>query len=438
MKKLLLSLSALMLIGNVQTILGQQVKCPLIGHWDNIQLGGNWGEAYIDLFPQKKVGQNPSMNKLASNGYIDISDVYFESGINYNLVYEKETASNTYQFAVQFNENNQVRRGKIQIKKNGNKVVITGIDPIMKKQPIHGKFFESSGNQQNETQTSTHVSVPQFDEDFLYMVEDVLDPETALRTSQLKSMDKVKAVLSGYGYTYKGIDGNGINYWSKNCSLTNTFKPTAFAKGASSVVRYKHGGELSVQVFNEKSVNEFLKSLEKNGYRWKGMGMGMGALMFKKNLSDDKEKPIYVIVEKAEAYQERGGYFMIIGDDLSGTATATSNNVDNKTYDIVDEMPMFSGGKEKMIEYFSSNLQYPEQAKKNNIRGRVLISFIVEKDGSITNCKVIKSVSPELDNEAMRVISSMPAWKPGKKDEQPVRVKYTIPINFQPPSSTNK
>ena len=438
MKKTLLALAALLLIGNVKTILAQQVKCPLVGHWDNIQLGGIWGEAAIDLFPLKKVGQNPFMDKLASNGYIDITDVYFESGINYNLVYEKETASSTYQFAVQFNENNIVRRGKIQIRKNGKKVVVMGVDPIMKKQPIHGKTFELSNYQKDTSQPDSHTSAPLVDEDFLYMVEDVLDPETAFRTSQLKSMDKVKSVLSGYGYTYKGMDGNGINYWSKNCSLTNSFKPTAFAKGTSSVVRYKQGGELSVQVFNEKAVNEFVKNLEKNGYRWQGMGMGMGALMFKKNLADDKEKPIYVIVEKAEMYQERGGFFMIIGDDINGTAPVTSNNADNKTYDIVDEMPMFRGEKEKMIEYFSSNLQYPEQAKKTNIKGRVLISFIVEKDGSITNCKVVKSVCPELDNEAMRVVSSMPAWNPGQKDGRPVRVKYTIPINFLPPSSTNK
>ena len=119
------------------------------------------------------------------------------------------------------------------------------------------------------------------------------------------------------------------------------------------------------------------------------------------------------------------------------TGSDTSSDADNNIHDIVDEMPTFSGGANNMVKYLSENLQYPEQAKATKISGKVLVNFVVEKDGSISNCKVVKSVSPELDNEALRAVSSMPAWIPGKKEGQPVRVRYTIPINFAPQPAAN-
>lgn len=115
----------------------------------------------------------------------------------------------------------------------------------------------------------------------------------------------------------------------------------------------------------------------------------------------------------------------------------TNEQSSNGIHDVVDEMPIFPGGVSNMIKFFSKNLQYPEQAKATKISGKVLVNFVVEKDGSISNCKVVKSVSPELDNEALRAVSSMPAWIPGKKEGQPVRVRYTIPINFAPQPAAN-
>lgn len=101
-----------------------------------------------------------------------------------------------------------------------------------------------------------------------------------------------------------------------------------------------------------------------------------------------------------------------------------------KVYDEVDEMPSFPGGLNGLITFLSQNMVYPVTAQENGVQGRVIVSFVVETDGSITDVKVARSVDPSLDREAMRVVKAMPKWTPGKKDGKPVRVKYTVPMVF--------
>ena len=84
-----------------------------------------------------------------------------------------------------------------------------------------------------------------------------------------------------------------------------------------------------------------------------------------------------------------------------------------------------------MLEYLSKNVRYPEEAQKAAKQGRVIATFVVEEDGSITNTKVVRSIDPLLDAEALRVISSMPNWIPGKQNGKPVAVKYTVPVTFK-------
>ncbi len=108
----------------------------------------------------------------------------------------------------------------------------------------------------------------------------------------------------------------------------------------------------------------------------------------------------------------------------------------SQVFMVVEEMPKFPGGEEALFDYLRSNLQYPERCKENKIQGRVLITFVVNKDGNIVEPAVIKSAGPEgveLDVEALRVISSMPAWTPGKQKSEAVRVRYTVPISFRLP-----
>ena len=100
-------------------------------------------------------------------------------------------------------------------------------------------------------------------------------------------------------------------------------------------------------------------------------------------------------------------------------------------FDVVEQMPEFPGGSAALIEYLSKNIRYPKAAMEADVQGRVIVNFVVLKDGSIGETKVVKTVSPELDEEALRCVQSMPKWKPGMQKGQPVNVKYTMPINFR-------
>lgn len=113
------------------------------------------------------------------------------------------------------------------------------------------------------------------------------------------------------------------------------------------------------------------------------------------------------------------------------TATKEDVSADNTVRDVVEQMPSFPGGKEAMMSYVSRSIKYPTVAEENGTQGLVIVSFVVEKDGSISGAKVIRSVDPSLDKEALRIIRSMPRWTPGKQDGKPVRVKYTVPVSFR-------
>lgn len=100
-------------------------------------------------------------------------------------------------------------------------------------------------------------------------------------------------------------------------------------------------------------------------------------------------------------------------------------------FQVVEKMPEFPGGNAALNAYLKKNIKYPQICRENNIQGRVLIQFIVNKDGSIVEPEVVKSVNPYLDNEAIRVISTMPKWTPGEQRGKTVRVKFTVPVNFK-------
>ena len=100
-------------------------------------------------------------------------------------------------------------------------------------------------------------------------------------------------------------------------------------------------------------------------------------------------------------------------------------------YDEVDDLPQFPGGASALFNYLSVVMQYPEEDEANGIQGRVVVSFIVEKDGSISDIKLVNSVSPGLDAEALRVVRTLPHFIPGKKNGVPVRVRYSVPVTFR-------
>ena len=103
---------------------------------------------------------------------------------------------------------------------------------------------------------------------------------------------------------------------------------------------------------------------------------------------------------------------------------------DNKIFEVVEQNPTFPGGTAALMSWLSQNIKYPVIAAENGIKGRVIVQFVVEKDGSITDVVVVKSVDPSLDKEATRVIKNMPHWIPGRQNGSPVRVRFTVPVTF--------
>ena len=110
---------------------------------------------------------------------------------------------------------------------------------------------------------------------------------------------------------------------------------------------------------------------------------------------------------------------------------APKEEVTNKVFDVVEVMPSFPGGQGALMSYLNSHTKYPVVAQENGVQGRVTVSFVVERDGSITDVHVVRSVDPSLDREAARVVSTMPNWQPGKQNGSAVRVKFNVPVQFK-------
>lgn len=155
-------------------------------------------------------------------------------------------------------------------------------------------------------------------------------------------------------------------------------------------------------------------------------------------LDFDKLKPIEQeskdLVQKAKEVKTKDGnngkkVFDEV-EKVKGVKTK-DENIDNKVFDEVEKMPEFPGGQASFLLYLNKNIKYPVVAEENGIQGRVICTFIVERDGSITDVKVVKSIDPALDKEAVRVLSKMPKWKPGMEKGSPVRVKYSAPVQFK-------
>ena len=123
---------------------------------------------------------------------------------------------------------------------------------------------------------------------------------------------------------------------------------------------------------------------------------------------------------------------MLAQDSVSAADAADASDYGDVIYVVTETMPEFPGGMQEMMGFIKENIVYPVEAAQKGIQGRAICQFVVEKDGSISNVVVIRSSGDrDLDNEAIRVVQSMPQWKPGKQRGVPVRVQYTIPVSFR-------
>ena len=130
-----------------------------------------------------------------------------------------------------------------------------------------------------------------------------------------------------------------------------------------------------------------------------------------------------------EGNDEVGGEVLKAKEEIA--APEPPKHEDNKVFDVVEQMPSFPGGNGALMSYLNQNVKYPVVAQENGVQGRVVVSFVVERDGSITDVRVVRSVDPSLDKEAARVVGSMPRWIPGKQNGSAVRVKYNVPVSFR-------
>ena len=130
-----------------------------------------------------------------------------------------------------------------------------------------------------------------------------------------------------------------------------------------------------------------------------------------------------------EGNDEVGGEVLKAKDDIK--APEPPKHEENKIFTVVEQMPMYPGGDAALMQYLSSNIHYPAVAAENGVQGRVVVGFVVERDGSITDVNVMRSVDPSLDREAVRVVKNMPRWTPGKQNGSAVRVKYQVPVTFR-------
>jgi len=122
-------------------------------------------------------------------------------------------------------------------------------------------------------------------------------------------------------------------------------------------------------------------------------------------------------------------FLLLLAVCFSSVQKIFAQNNDEKTVS-ADQPAEFKGGEAQLYDYIEQNLNYPKDAAKLNIQGKVLVNFVIEKDGSISNVRIFQGVHESLDNEAIRIVNNMPRWLPGKKDGQLVRSYFTLPINF--------
>jgi protein TonB len=152
------------------------------------------------------------------------------------------------------------------------------------------------------------------------------------------------------------------------------------------------------------------------------------------DIVDDNTEIVEEEIESSESTTEAisGPTAPVSGPVMAGPPAATQEEGDEgEVFEIVEQNPSFPGGNEALMKWLNKNLKYPASAQDNGIQGRVLVQFVVNKDGSIVDPKVLRSVDPALDKEALRVVSAMPKWQPGKQRGKTVRVRFTLPVTFR-------
>ena len=147
------------------------------------------------------------------------------------------------------------------------------------------------------------------------------------------------------------------------------------------------------------------------------------------NNTDIEEEKIETSEDTHEA--QSGPSVQAAGPPMAAPGPAVEEGDENDIFEVVEQNPSFPGGEAELMKWLHKNLKYPPVAQENGIQGKVYIQFVVNKDGSIVDPKIIRSADTSLDKEAMRVVQAMPKWTPGKQRGKAVRVRFTLPITFR-------
>ena len=163
------------------------------------------------------------------------------------------------------------------------------------------------------------------------------------------------------------------------------------------------------------------------------------APVIKKDVEVKEEDEIKL--DEVEKSDKAVGAFNVQGnDEVGGEVLKAKEEIkapeppkveEEKVFDVVEQMPSFTGGNTALMKFLNENIHYPVVAQENGVQGRVVVSFVVERDGHITDVQIARSVDPSLDKEAQRVVKSMPKWIPGKQNGSAVRVKFNVPVSFR-------
>jgi TonB family protein len=226
--------------------------------------------------------------------------------------------------------------------------------------------------------------------------------------------------------------------------LTNNFNYSLIKKRIKMMSKMKSSKIANVKiilgVFTALALIVFFACEQKETMELEEPIVDENVVTIKSTLLEDGRMKIEGTAEDMEEFTKRYSdvnSFKIETDSLGNVflvhkeeETPKSLDTDADVFFIVEEMPEFPGGELALRKYISNNIEYPQVAQDNGIQGKVYVTFVVSKDGSVANARIARGVDPALDKEALRVVNSLPKWKPGKQRGENVNVSYTVPINF--------
>ena len=246
----------------------------------------------------------------------------------------------------------------------------------------------------------------------------------------IDDMDDLKKIVAEKGKTRK---------MKANLDFNDHFTQNGM-NGKTIIVHMPQGSIYENDKGSKKVESDLDYAFPKNGFEWRLNGQPFDENnipvlhfnMLKKieNHWNGKKNVINLVTISSQPLGE------VVTVAKAPTKSEAADYKSEKIFDVVEQMPEFSNGHAALLEYLSKSIRYPEEARKNSIQGRVITTFVVEKDGSISNARVVKSVDSQLDAEALRVINSMPNWNPGKQNGEAVRTKYTVPVTFKLDAAT--